>query len=105
MVTIREVTYLLLQVTIPIPELCQHLIGNLSAYPIGKVRAIVPIPFPYNLLFHYKVFRELDRIRLNVVEILGFRLGNGTAVVLQQHADVMSELVRSLGVALTFSHE
>lgn len=30
------------------------------------------------------------RIRSNVVKLLGFRLGDGSAVVFQQHVDVMS---------------
>ena len=45
------------------------------------------------------------RIRSDGVKLLGFGLGNGSAVVFQQHADVMSELVCSLGVTLTFCHE
>ena len=42
-----------------VPELCQYLWGNISVYPIGKVRAIVPVLFVSNLLFHYKVFTFL----------------------------------------------
>ena len=45
------------------------------------------------------------RIRSDVVVSLGFRLGDGSTIVLLQHADVMSELVCSLGVTLTFCHE
>ena len=45
------------------------------------------------------------RIRTDTVKLLGFRLGYGSAVVLQQHADVMSQLISSLGVTLALCHE
>ena len=44
-------------------------------------------------------------ITSDVVVILCLRLGNGSAVVFQQHTDVMSQLISSLGVTLTFCHE
>ena len=43
--------------------------------------------------------------RADVVVILCLRLGNGSTIVFQQHADIESQLIRSLGVTLTFCHE
>lgn len=42
------------------------------------------------------------RFRSDAVKFLGFGLGNGSAVVFEKHADVMSQLISSLGVNLTF---
>ena len=42
-------------------------------------------------------------IRSDVVERLGFRLGDGSTIVFQQHADVMSQLISSLGITLRLS--
>ena len=42
---------------------------------------------------------SLYAIRSDVVVILGFRLGDGSTIVFQQHADVVSGVVCSLSVA------
>ena len=46
-----------------------------------------------------------NAIRGDIVELLCLRLGDGSAIVFQQHADVVSQLISSLGVTLTFCHE
>ena len=57
--------------------------GNLSAYPVGKVRAIVPIPFLYALLSHYKLFvlirKEWRELR-GKETALGYETSGGCAM-------------------------
>ena len=41
-------------------------------------------------------------IRSDVVVSLSFRFGDGSALVFEKHADIVSVLVRSLGVTLDY---
>jgi len=46
-----------------------------------------------------------NAIRSDVEVILGFRLGDGSAVVVQEHGNVVSELVRGFCVTFHLCHE